>query len=1010
MIPIWNTSAGSIGTFVPGTAMFPVQLVAYPQAPAVSVSYAIINGSLPSGVTMSSLGLITGTPSTLINDSIFNFVVRATDNLNNISDRGFTIKISNVTPLWVTNQGSIGIFAASSSVTYQLIATPVLPAVTVSYTLLSGSLPSGLTVDEFGTITGNPVTVATDTQAFFVMRATDNLGNIKDRTFSMTITGIASPVFTTPSGSLLTTEDSIWIELPIPYSNPIATNTVLIRLSQGSLPPGLEINEYGLIRGYPLSPSQTDSYSQTITTATAASATANSITCFTTTNFAVDRPIVFSGSVFGGVISGKTYYIKNILNVSSFTISETVGGPAVTISTATGFMNVTLPAVTAGQATIKTYTFTLELISAAGNDQTQYSITIVNQNLPVSQGGPGSPANTRIPTILNTRPASYDITQPPGLYKYYVLPPNSQGETYSPGNNAYIGQFESDNYFSFKILGYDFDGNQLSYSFFNLPAGFTGDPDTGWVTGTTSVTLNTITEFSFRVAVSKVINPSVISPYINFSLRISSNVNGTVIWITPEDLGILYNGSASLKQVVAETPEGLELTYITSDTLPPNLRLLSNGEIAGTVAYQPETIELDQNDRTTYSFSIQAYSTQFPIISVTRTFTLTVLQEFQKPTDVLYIKCAPSIADRNLLRTLLEQPTNTSDPIIPDSYLYRPDDSNFGKSSSVIYAHAYGIDASSFDEYVAAATKNHYWRDLTLGEIETAQARDDLGNVIYEVVYSRVIDNLLNPSGISISEEIFWPRPINLNLGPWYTSVTDTYSSYGPVDSEPTYYSSLTPGTAQTLYPNSLPNMRDRIGQVLGQEYNSKILPLWMTSQQENGSTLGFVPAWVICYTKPGYASVIKSNIETKWKNEIGQPNVLNQIDFQIDRFYVGKSLTYDYEKNLPEYTILTQNVDLQAVTITVADTYLFGNQGKIKIGSEMITYSTLDRITNTLSGLKRGIDGTIPAIHQAGDPVNVDLSYWAELPSATPTPDLADSDDFYVLFPRRTILPTTTE
>ena len=34
----------------------------------------------------------------------------------------------------------------------------------------------------------------------------------------------------------------------------------------------------------------------------------------------------------------------------------------------------------------------------------------------------------------------------------------------------------------------------------------------------------------------------------------------------------------------------------------------------------------------------------------------------------------------------------------------------------------------------------------------------------------------------------------------------------------------------------------------------------------------------------------------------------------------------------------------------------------------------------------------------------------WDDLPSATPAPDPIDSEDFYVLFPRKTILPDETE
>jgi hypothetical protein len=229
-----------------------------------------------------------------------------------------------------------------------------------------------------------------------------------------------------------------------------------------------------------------------------------------------------------------------------------------------------------------------------------------------------------------------------------------------------------------------------------------------------------------------------------------------------------------------------------------------------------------------------------------------------------------------------------------------------------------------------AVQRNHYWRNITLGEIKTAVAKNDLGEVIYEVVYSEIIDNLVNPQGVSINEHIYWPRPIDLGLGPWYTSSTSIQTSWVNQLGQD-YYTSLTPGFARVLYPNSLYNMRTRVAQTLGQEYNSNLLPQWMTSQQANGSTLGYTQAWVICYTKPGYSDTIKTNIETLW------PFTLNQINIEIDRFSVDKSATYNYDS--------------------------------------------------------------------AGNPPT-----WDALPSATPVPDPLDSEDFYVLFPRKTILPNKTQ
>lgn len=432
------------------------------------------------------------------------------------------------------------------------------------------------------------------------------------------------------------------------------------------------------------------------------------------------------------------------------------------------------------------------------------------------------------------------------------------------------------------------------------------------------------------MAVYKTANPAIQSPFFKFSFNLANEINGKVTWVTPSNLGSIFNGTISTKSVIATSDTALEYR-VTSGSLPPNLTLLSNGEITGYVANQPSTSLLTPGTKTDFVFTIEAYSPIYPVIKLERTFVLEVIQEYSQPTDILYIKAAPSLEDRAIIKTLL-----TDDSLIPAAYLYRPDDIYFGKATSVIYEHAYGIYASDVAEYIAAVTTNHYWRNITLGELKTAQARDSTGNIIYEVVYSQVIDNLVNPQGVSVSEEIYWPRPIDLGLGPWYTSITNLFTSYADILGQE-YYTSLTPGFARTLYPNSLFNMRTRVGQVLGQEYDSRLLPQWMTSQQSNGSTLGYTQAWVICYTKPGFSSLIKSNIENNWNQPDGLPYKLNMINFKIDRFSVDKGITYNYDKN-----------------------------------------------------------SSPPA--------------WTSLPSATPVPNPSDSKDFYVLFPRETILPDKSQ
>ena len=834
-------------------------------------------------------------------------------------------------PVWNTTAGSLGSYPALITLSIQLSASVVSPATSLTYALISGSLPSGLTVTAGGLISGIPAIVTQETTYSFTVRVTDNLGNLRDRTFSMLVSGSAVPQFTTPEGDLLSSLDSTWVEIDIEYDNPVITNEVVIEVKEGVLPPGLEINAAGTIRGYALPPTIDTVYDSTTTTATISSSDTNEFTCLSTNLFSEGRPIVFTGTVFGGIINGTTYYIKNITSSTTFTISVTQDGPVLLLNNGSGLMNVTLPAISVGQPIIKTYSFTLKLFSPLGSDTGNYQITVINQNTPVIQGGPGLTPNTRVPSILNSRPLTFDLNNDDTYFGYYILPP------VSPSNPAQIGTIQSGDVFSFKVIGHDFDGSQLSYSFSGLPLGIVGDTSTGWITGTPVLESVGIINYTFNARAYKTANPSISSPNFTFGLNITNDVVGNITWITPSNLGTLFNGQLSTLSVRAESD--VELSYgILSGFLPPNLTLNSNGEILGKIADQPTSEYLELNDSTTFTFTVQAISVDYPILSSQKTFTITVNQEFDNPTDILYIKATPDIEDRRILRSLLEDPS-----LIPPNYLYRPDDSNFGKASNVIYQHAYGIYASNIATYLAAVTRNHYYRALTLGEIKTAVAKNDAGEIIYEVVYSEVIDNLVNPQGISVSNPINWPRPIDLSLGPWYTSVTDIFTSYTEILGQD-YYTSLTYGTASTLYPNSLYNMRNRVAEVTGQEYNTKLLPLWMTSQQANGGTLGFTPAWVICYTKPGYSEIVKNNINTDWGYYIkpGDPNsfvkyTLNEINFEIDRFSVNKSASYNFDDN-------------------------------------------------------------------------IDPHAWTSLPSAQPEPDPTDSKDFYVLFPRTTILPNTPE
>lgn len=401
----------------------------------------------------------------------------------------------------------------------------------------------------------------------------------------------------------------------------------------------------------------------------------------------------------------------------------------------------------------------------------------------------------------------------------------------------------------------------------------------------------------------------------------------------------------------------------TLGELPPNLTFLRTGEIAGRLVFEAtfDQAGVYPQSISNYYFYVQAYIVGQEEINETKEFYFTTYQKFSEPYETIYMQCYPTLLERYKLNELLRS-DSPGDPntIIPTAAVYRVTDPYFGRAKNIVYNHAYGIPASTIQEYLSAININHYWRDITLGELKTAVARNSSGEIIYEVVYSEIIDDLINNNGVSVSKQVVWKNLINLNLGPFYDSATNIWTSYifaeNPVTVEiiatpsannyelssvqglslnmilgntvaqpyitaidietnvvtlntpittpwvsgdavtfykATFYTSQSPGYLRSVYPNSLPNMRKQEQDQLGFYNDDALLPAWMTSQQLDGSTLGFIPAWVIAYCNPGYSTTIKNNINN-WQNSSSGIK-FNKIQFTIDRFEVDKQLTFDW-------------------------------------------------------------------------------------------------------------------
>ena len=84
------------------------------------------------------------------------------------------------------------------------------------------------------------------------------------------------------------------------------------------------------IRDYPLIPQ--------VASITSTNTTGDILTCDTTQLLFIDKPIQFTGQVFGNIVINTTYYVKTIITSTTFTISATSGGSTFALATASGTM------------------------------------------------------------------------------------------------------------------------------------------------------------------------------------------------------------------------------------------------------------------------------------------------------------------------------------------------------------------------------------------------------------------------------------------------------------------------------------------------------------------------------------------------------------------------------------------------------------------------------------------------------------------------------------------------
>jgi hypothetical protein len=843
-------------------------------------------------------------------------------------------------PVWITPAGNLGVIPEGVFFQLNLEATEADQGA-VTFSLIAGTLPAGIQLTANGSVTGVPVAIArvqgvpldvsADVTSKFTIRAAsqDIPPRVRDRTFQITITGDDVPEFTTPAGSLGTFYDGDRINIQIGYTDTDPADTVIVRLAGGELPIGVTVSPTGLISGN-IQPAPD-----------------------------VNEP---AGYDLTPIYSLPYDFVVSAINKNYQFTLEVTDGRNSNLRTFEFFVY-DRDTITADNTTI-----TADNTVVTADETTERRPFIINSE-PSDLGLVRSDnyyAYQFIGNDYDTPSLLYAISSDQGS----ELPPGLELDPVTGWYYGYIpdqGITEID--YSFNIVAYqdEFVGNIICSATTSgtnritcastesigsgQPLVFTGTAFGGIVAAPTQIyyvlavvnpTQFTVTEYlgsNTAVTLTTAAGamtanlPVASDPYL-FNITIAGNIDAEVTWLTDSDLGILDNGDVSLLKVEAVNRGGRELEYRLEsgafNELPQGLELLPTGDISGRVSFNTFAIDLgnttfDQDTTwdSSFRFTVNAYSQEIiggqlvDVVSVFKEFFVQVRREYNKPYQNLEVQAMPPANDRELIAELL-----TNDNIFVPDYIFRPTDPYFGKADRVVYQHAFGLDPDTQDRYVESLYLNHYWKELVLGSIETAQAVDAEGNVIYEVVYSSVVDDLVNNQGQSVGKIVNLAYPI------------------------------ATPGNPQTTqaYPNSLANMRDQVIDVIGQI--STKLPLWMTSKQTDGRVLGFTPAWVICYTQPGRSRQIAYYIATQFGQQ------LNRVDFKVDRYVLGTELSRNWDTVTQRWTP-TPNLTTFDRFNTGSNTFI----GTVDIATDL-AYSDVNNRTLGYINALGGLDGVISAIN----------------------------------------------
>ncbi|MFB2567003.1 putative Ig domain-containing protein [Rhizobium sp. IMFF44] len=473
-----------------------------------SYSFAVTAGSLPNGLTLSSGGVITGTPTAGGN---FNFTVTATDSSTGTgpfnTSRPYTLTV--LAPTITVAPTTLP--SATIAASYSQTITASGGTSSYSFAVTAGALPAGLTLSSGGALTGTPTAGGTFN---FTITATDSSTGSGPFTGSRAYSlSVAAPTITINPSSLSAVTAGTAYSQTLTASG--GTGSYTYSLSTGSLPIGVALSSTGVLSGTPIS---AGNFSFTI--------------------------VARDSSTGTGPFTGTQAY------------TLAVAAPAITITPAT------LPGGTAGTA----YSQTLTASGGTG----PYTYSLASGNLPV--GVALSSTGTLIGTPTTAGPYNFTIIATDGNHftgsqaysitigapTITIAPATLPGGTAGTAYNQTLTASGGTGPYTFSLA----NGN--------LPPGVALSS-----TGTLIGTPTTAGPFNFTIT-------AIDGNHFTGSQAYTVTIGAPTITITPATLPGGTAGTAYSQTLTASGGTGSYTFSLTSGSLPPGVALSSAGALAGT--------------------------------------------------------------------------------------------------------------------------------------------------------------------------------------------------------------------------------------------------------------------------------------------------------------------------------------------------------------------------------------------------------------------------------------------